>query len=153
VEQIRENPYLQFFPGLKQCENKALFHPTMSVLFRKCFPSETMTRINELITQKALEGTSDKNKKDNRNDDDASGSEPKTRTYQHRARKEFLKLSNLVMNLEKWLKAIFLSFFLPWYSLKWEHFSKDRCTRNHPAASFAPNFSWIFKYPDFFRRP
>jgi len=35
VEHIRENPYLQYFLGLKQYEDKAVFHPTMFVHFRK----------------------------------------------------------------------------------------------------------------------
>jgi hypothetical protein len=75
VEQIRENPYLQFFLGCKKYEDKPLFHSTMFVHFRKRFPAETMSQINELITQKAIEGTSAKNKKDHDDDDDnASGS-------------------------------------------------------------------------------
>jgi IS5 family transposase len=79
VEQIRENPYIQFFLGLKQYEDEPLFHPTMFVHFRKRFPAETMNQINELITQKAIEETSAKNKEDNKNDDDASSSETKNK--------------------------------------------------------------------------
>ena len=32
VEQIRENPYLQYFLGLKRYEDKSVFHPTMFVV-------------------------------------------------------------------------------------------------------------------------
>ena len=35
VEQIRENPYLQYFLGCKEYKDKELFHPTMFVSFRK----------------------------------------------------------------------------------------------------------------------
>ena len=42
VEQIRENPYLQFFCGLKEFSNKAPFHPTMYVHFRKRFLADAL---------------------------------------------------------------------------------------------------------------
>ena len=35
VEQIRENPYLQYFLGFKEYKDEAPFHPTMFVYFRK----------------------------------------------------------------------------------------------------------------------
>ena len=54
VEQIRENPYLQFFCGLKEFSNKAPFHPTMYVHFRKRFPVDALNRINEVIVEKAV---------------------------------------------------------------------------------------------------
>lgn len=80
VEQIRENPYLQFFLGLKQYEDKPAFHPTMFVHFRKRFPAEIMNQINELITQKAIDTTSEKANKDHDNgNDDASGSGTKNK--------------------------------------------------------------------------
>jgi hypothetical protein len=80
VEQIRENPYLQFFLGLKQYEDKPIFHPTMFVHFRKRFSAEIMNQINELITQKAVGTTSEKDNKDHDNDDeDVSGSGTKNK--------------------------------------------------------------------------
>ncbi|SPD72375.1 transposase [uncultured Desulfobacterium sp.] len=54
--------------------------------------------------------------------------------------KTAIVLSFLVMNLEKWLKAIFLSFFLPSYSLKCDPFFKVPCTRNQLVLSFYPKF-------------
>jgi hypothetical protein len=42
VEQIRENPYLQYFLGRKRYKDEQLFHPTMFVHFRKRFPSDTL---------------------------------------------------------------------------------------------------------------
>ena len=70
VEQIRENPYLQYFLGLKRYEDKSVFHPTMFVHFRKRFPEDIINRINELIATKAIAETSKKIKKDHNNDDD-----------------------------------------------------------------------------------
>ena len=70
VEQIRENPYLQYFLGLKRYEDKSVFHPTMFVHFRKRFPEDIINRINELIATKAISEASKKTKKDPDNDDD-----------------------------------------------------------------------------------
>jgi len=39
VEQIRENPYIQFFLGFAGYSNKAPFVPAMMVHFRKAQPS------------------------------------------------------------------------------------------------------------------
>jgi IS5 family transposase len=78
VEQIRENPYLQYFLGLKRYEDRAVFHPTMFVHFRKRFPEDIMNRINELIATKAIAETSKKAKKDN-DDDNPSGSDTKNK--------------------------------------------------------------------------
>ena len=70
VEQIRENPYLQYFLGLKRYEDKSVFHPTMFVHFRNRFPEDIINRINELIATKAISEASKKTKKDPDNDDD-----------------------------------------------------------------------------------
>ena len=49
VEQIRENPYLQFFVGLEGFQTEAPFDSSMMVYFRKRFPLEAMSRINEAM--------------------------------------------------------------------------------------------------------
>jgi hypothetical protein len=54
VEQIRENPYLQYFLGFKGYKDEAPFHPTMFVHFRKRIGKKTLAKINEVIVQKAL---------------------------------------------------------------------------------------------------
>lgn len=72
VEQIRENPYLQYFCGLKEFSTEPPFHPTMFVHFRKRFPADTLSRINEVIVLKAAEIST----KDNNDDEDDPG-EPK----------------------------------------------------------------------------
>jgi hypothetical protein len=74
AEQIRENPYLQYFLGLKQYEDKAVFHPTMFVHFRKRFPKDIIVRINDLIAEKAISEIKKKTKKKSNKDDDAPGS-------------------------------------------------------------------------------
>lgn len=54
VEQIRENPYLQFFLGLSQYSDQAPFDASMMVHFRKRLSLEIVQRINERIVLKGL---------------------------------------------------------------------------------------------------
>jgi len=49
VEQIRENPYLQFFLGLSEYSDSAPFDSSMFVHFRKRLSLEFVGRINEAI--------------------------------------------------------------------------------------------------------
>lgn len=77
VEHIRENPYLQYFLGLKQYEDKAVFHPTMFVHFRKRFPEDIIIRINDLIASKALSEKNKKKKSDKDDDVPGAGTENK----------------------------------------------------------------------------
>ncbi len=49
VEQIKENPYLQYFLGLTGYTNKAPFEASMLVYFRKRLNQELLGRINERI--------------------------------------------------------------------------------------------------------
>ena len=51
VEQIRENPYLQFFLGLSEYSDKAPFEASMLVHFRKRVNLELIGRINEAIVR------------------------------------------------------------------------------------------------------
>lgn len=53
VEQIRENPYLQYFLGFKEYRDKEPFHPTMFVHFRKRISNEMLGKVNEAIHKKA----------------------------------------------------------------------------------------------------
>jgi len=54
VEQIRENPYLQYFLGFKEYSDEAPFDPSMFVHFRKRIGKEKMSKINETIVKKAM---------------------------------------------------------------------------------------------------
>ena len=52
VEQIRENPYLQYFIGLTEYSNQAPFEASMLVHFRKRLNRELVAKINEQIILK-----------------------------------------------------------------------------------------------------
>ena len=47
VEAIAENPYIQYFLGLKEFRDEPLFNASMMVHFRKRFPVEALAKINE----------------------------------------------------------------------------------------------------------
>jgi len=51
VEQIRENPYLQYFLGFHEFRDEAPFDASMYVYFRKRFSLEQLGQINETIVQ------------------------------------------------------------------------------------------------------
>lgn len=64
VEQIRENPYLQYFIGMKGYSNKEPFEASMLVHFRQRIGEELVNKINrktiELAQEKAPEKKSKK---------------------------------------------------------------------------------------------
>ena len=67
VNQIIENPYLQYFLGFERFEDrKAPFDPSMLVHFRKRLSDEVLMEVNELI---AKDAASPKSKKDKDDDD------------------------------------------------------------------------------------
>jgi len=51
VEQIRENPYYQFFVGLPGYQDKIPFAPSLLVEFRKRLTDDILTEINEMIAE------------------------------------------------------------------------------------------------------
>jgi len=51
VEQITENPYLQYFLGLMAYQDKAPFHPSLLTTFRKRFTHDSLGAINEAIAR------------------------------------------------------------------------------------------------------
>jgi len=53
VEQIRENPYLQYFIGQNKYRDEAPFDPSMMVHFRQRIGEEFLGRINKTMVQKA----------------------------------------------------------------------------------------------------
>lgn len=57
VEQIRENPYLQYFCGMKAFSEKPPFNPCMLVHFRKRFSADIISRINDSVTKRALQSS------------------------------------------------------------------------------------------------
>jgi hypothetical protein len=54
VEQIKENPYLQFFIGLEAFQYSAPFDPSMMVYFRKRLPEAVVNDWNERIVRHGL---------------------------------------------------------------------------------------------------
>lgn len=54
VEQIKENPYLQFFIGLEAFQCSAPFDPSMMVYFRKRLPESVVNDCNERIVRHGL---------------------------------------------------------------------------------------------------
>lgn len=79
VEQIRENPYLQYFLGLSEYSEQAPFDGSMLVHFRKRLSLEIVQRINEQVVlsankTEAKENTDSTPHRDPENDND--GDEP-----------------------------------------------------------------------------
>jgi hypothetical protein len=79
VDQIIENPYLQYFIGLEEYQDEAPFDSSMMVYFRKRFNKKILMEINEKIALKGVNGKNEsgKNKKNkdvkNNNDKNNSG--------------------------------------------------------------------------------
>jgi transposase, IS5 family len=80
VEQIRENPYLQYFLGLSEYSEQAPFESSMMVHFRKRLKLEFVGRINEAIVKQSqvppLNGAEAPSLEARKDDDDDDGDEP-----------------------------------------------------------------------------
>lgn len=78
VEYIAENPYVQYFLGLKEFTDKRLFDPSMMVHFRKRFPADEIDKINRLMFEQRQEvqtpdnDEAEKDKSDDNNDNTPS---------------------------------------------------------------------------------
>lgn len=55
VQQIRENPYLQYFLGFSEYQDTAPFDPSMLVHFRKRLSLEFVNQVNVVVVQQMLE--------------------------------------------------------------------------------------------------
>ena len=71
VEEITENPYLQYFIGLSGFSDKPPFDPSLMVHFRKRFSKEIINEINEMIAMAAIVKQTEKS--DSGKDDDDGG--------------------------------------------------------------------------------
>jgi transposase, IS5 family len=60
VEQIKENPYLQYFLGIEEYSNKAPFEASMLVHFRQRIGEEIVNKINRKIVEGKIERVEDK---------------------------------------------------------------------------------------------
>ena len=77
VEQIGENPYLQYFLGLKEYQDIPPFDHSMMTHFRKRFDKSMLKHINESIVEGAMEDSESKDvevddSKDESSDNDAN---------------------------------------------------------------------------------
>jgi len=70
VEQIRENPYLQYFIGKGEYRDEEPFDASMMVHFRKRLGFEELSGINELIHSKHRKKLQEKGAEDEGNDND-----------------------------------------------------------------------------------
>jgi len=73
VEQILENPYLQYFLGLHEYRRTPLFDPSMMVHFRSRFSQQDFSAINETIIECALSRAGEAEEKDSDPDDSGGG--------------------------------------------------------------------------------
>ena len=58
VEQLAENPYLQYFVGLMAYQAEAPFHHSLLTTFRKRFRHDSLVHINEAIARQMLDAPS-----------------------------------------------------------------------------------------------
>ena len=75
VNQIRENPYLQYFVGLHSYKVEKPFDASLMVHFRKRLSSEILIEINEFILNPAEDIEKDSQADDNDNDSPKSANE------------------------------------------------------------------------------
>jgi transposase, IS5 family len=55
VEQIKENPYLQYFIGLSSYSNESPFDPSMLSHFRKRIKDDLINQVNQVMVAKSEE--------------------------------------------------------------------------------------------------
>jgi len=66
VEQIRENPYLQYFLGIADYSDKASFKASILVHFRQRIGEEIISRINRRMVENKSERIGEKNQEKSR---------------------------------------------------------------------------------------
>ncbi len=72
VEQIRENPYLQYFLGFAEYSNETPFHHSLMTHFRKRFSKEILAEINDMIVENTMNQVSEVADESSDNDDKPS---------------------------------------------------------------------------------
>lgn len=70
VQQITENPYMQYFIGLKEYQLTPPFTPVALVKFRKRFKKDRLDKINERIARALTQGQTAENAETKKDDDD-----------------------------------------------------------------------------------
>lgn len=59
VEQIKENPYLQYFIGLSEYSNSPSFDASMLVHFRTRISAKLVNKVNQVVVKRMREATSE----------------------------------------------------------------------------------------------
>ena len=77
VEQLRENPYYQYFIGMPGYEDKYPFVPSLLVEFRKRLSEEILMEVNEIIIASAIPENDDSDDDDSDNNSDGGSSDNK----------------------------------------------------------------------------
>ncbi len=77
VEQIRENPYLQYFIGLEEYRDEEPFDASMMVHFRKRLGAQVIGQINDLIVNRELKVDKKADDTDKDNNEPGTGDESK----------------------------------------------------------------------------
>lgn len=78
VEQIRENPYLQYFLGLSEYSDNAPFEASSLVHFRKRLNPNLLSHVNELIIEQAQQNQEREASASDEHDSDDDPPEPPT---------------------------------------------------------------------------
>ncbi len=63
IEQIRENPYLQYFLGMSNYSNEAPFDASMMVYFRERIDKDLVNKINEKMVKNFREKEEEESEK------------------------------------------------------------------------------------------
>ena len=75
VEQIRENPYLQYFLGQSSYSNELPFDPSLLVHFRQRISPNLINKVNERMVEK-IRSSAQLNLKKQKKDSDAKNESP-----------------------------------------------------------------------------
>jgi len=104
AEQIRENPYLQYFLGLKEYTNEYVFHPSLFVTLRKRLGEDDFNKMSNTIIERndelqaEFKVKSEKKSEKSDSDDSDSNGQNKTEKPDQPERKGKLVLDATVAN-------------------------------------------------------
>ncbi len=80
IEIIQENPYMQYFLGLKGFTSTPVFDPSLLVTIRKRLNIELFESLTEELIKKALPKEEQAQKEDSKDDSDSGDTDPSTHT-------------------------------------------------------------------------
>ena len=75
IQQIQENPYLQYFVGLKRYQNEPVFAPSLFVEIRRRMGESVFAQFHQSIVRAVDKSSSRQSAERSGDDDDSSGSE------------------------------------------------------------------------------